>query len=65
MTVNREIILRRYDASRTVKLKILYGQLRLVQILIRTLIFNIYPIPVHENAYIRINKLVVISHFFH
>jgi len=26
--------------------------------LFRTLIFNIYPSPVHENAYIKINKLV-------
>jgi hypothetical protein len=23
-----------------------------------TLIFNIYPSPVHENAYIKINKLI-------
>jgi hypothetical protein len=33
----------------------------------RTLMFNINPSPVHENAYIKLNKLIdyKIIHFFH
>jgi hypothetical protein len=62
----------------TVNLKVFYGQLRHAQILIfllqlhkkymfRTLMFNINPSPVHENAYIKLNKLIdyKIIHFFH
>ena len=65
MAVNRANILRRYDASGHRKIgRCFYGQLRQAQILIpltitkKTLIFNIYPSPVHENAYIEFNKLI-------